>query len=86
MESFVIEIKSLVKEKLESFLNELPNSIFRIKGYLIADEKKYLLNYVAGRWSLEKNDKGGNKLVFIGEGISKEKNKLTKSLGSCFKI
>jgi len=86
MESFVIEIKSLVKEKLESFLNELPNSIFRIKGYLIADEKNYLLNYVAGRWSLEKNDKRGNKLVFIGEGISIEKNKLTKSLGSCFKI
>jgi G3E family GTPase len=85
MESFVIEVKNLIKDKLEGFLNELSASIFRVKGYLVADDKNYLLNYVAGRWSLEKTDKTGNKLVFIGEKISKEKDSLVKKLESCFK-
>jgi len=85
MVSFVIEVKNLIKDKLEGFLNELSVSIFRVKGYLVVDDKKYLLNYVAGRWSLEKTDKTGNRLVFIGEEISKEKDSLVKKLELCFK-
>ncbi len=76
MESFVIEAKNkFTKESLEEFLKCVPKEVYRLKGFVNLDDKSFLVNYVAGRWDLEEME-GEKKLVFIGEGIKKLKNKI----------
>jgi len=76
MESFILDVdRKIPKAQLESFLNSIPKEVYRLKGFVNLDGKSNLVNYVAGRWDLEEKE-GEKKLVFIGEEISKIKNKL----------
>ncbi len=76
-EAFSLPSPSLTKKKLQSSLKQLPSSIYRMKGHIRIGTTPYLLNYVGGRWSLEK-ETGTLKLVFIGEKINKENKKIEK--------
>ncbi len=74
---------TITKPKLESFLKKLPPSIVRCKGYVTIGRNLYLVNYVRKRWTIEPG-KGTQKLVFIGENISKEKKKVEALLKAHF--
>ena len=76
MERFVLESKKeFTKEKLENFLKKLPPEVYRLKGFVNLEGRSTLVNFVAGRWDLEEKQ-GEEKLVFIGENISKLKDKI----------
>lgn len=78
MESVVLEAnKKLTKNQLENFLKNLPKEVYRLKGFVNLEGKSVLVNYVAGRWDLEEMI-GEKKLVFIGEGVNKIKDKISK--------
>jgi G3E family GTPase len=51
-----------------AFLEALPKGIYRSKGFVRTDRGSYLMNYVAGRHSLEAFTAERTGLVFIGEG------------------
>src|SRR3989344_2996359 len=71
--------KKVKKDDFIGFLNDLPKEVYRLKGFVNFEDGNYLVNFVSGRYDLEKK-KGVNKLVFIGEGISKLKEKIVKEL------
>ena len=54
------------------FLSTLPKEIYRGKGFVRTERGRFLVNYVAGRHTLERMDgEGGTELVFIGKGARK---------------
>ena len=77
MESFVLdtENKNFKKEELEKFFKNLPKKIYRLKGFVNLEGKSTLINFVAGRWSLEEMG-GEKKIVVIGENIAKFKKEI----------
>jgi G3E family GTPase len=68
------------REKFEDFLSNLPNEIYRGKGFVIFEDGSYLFNFIAKRVNFEPFEYNKNKLLFIGEGISKYKEKLNEEL------
>ncbi len=74
--------KSIDKDKFEEFIKELPKEVYRLKGFIKLDNKFYLLNYVAQKYSLEEFKADKTQLVFIGENINKFKEKVLKQLNS----
>ncbi len=81
METHLIQPQPLNKAKLTKFLNSLPNSIFRVKGYITINNQSFLLNYVVGRWELEETENKPSTLVFIGEKLNK--SRINQNLASC---
>lgn len=80
MDSFVLEInRDFKKEEFEKFLSSIPKEVYRLKGFANLDRKSTLINYVAGRWSLEYQE-GEKKIVFIGEDIKKIKDSVSEVL------
>lgn len=63
-----------------AFLSSLPKEIYRAKGFVRTDKGSYLMNYVAGRHTLEAFDCGRNELVFIGEAALKHKESVCGAL------
>lgn len=80
-EAFSIDVtKPMSRERLEFFLQNLPEPIYRLKGFVELDEEgSHLVNYVAGRWELEPMD-GEKKLVCIGINIASLKNKIVSTI------
>ena len=79
-EFFSHELKNKIKkDKFLGFVSNLPKEIYRLKGFVNFEDGCYLINYVRGRYDLEKKN-GVNKLVFIGEGLSKIKEGIVKGL------
>lgn len=72
--------KSINKNLFKQFLKNLPQNIYRLKGFVAFKNKTYLLNYVAGRWDLKLSKSNKLDLVFIGENIDKVKNKIINEL------
>ncbi|PTL38194.1 CobW family GTP-binding protein [Alkalicoccus saliphilus] len=76
IKTFVHSFQNPVSQQLfEDFLRSMPDSIYRIKGYLRFDEKKETLffQYSYGMTSYEKADlKMKNTLVFIGDEMDHE--------------
>ena len=70
-------------DKVVALLESLPPEIYRSKGFLITEKGPFLMNYVAGRYTMEKFESKITELVFIGEGIAKSKKKVLKALESC---
>jgi G3E family GTPase len=68
------------REKFEDFLSNLPNEIYRGKGFVIFEDGSYLFNFIAKRVNFEPFEYNKNKLLFIGKGISKYKEKLNEEL------
>ncbi|MEK6937167.1 MAG: GTP-binding protein [Nanoarchaeota archaeon] len=83
VEFFVFESnKSINKDKFEKLIKIFPKEVFRLKGFVKLGNKFYLLNYVAQKYSLEEFKADKTQLVFIGENISKVKEKILKQLNS----
>ena len=73
-------------DKFQLFLQNLPSSIFRAKGFLkISDIKEnYLFHLIAKRFTLEPIESAvpkGNELVFIGKEF--DKDELLSALDNC---
>ena len=68
------------REKFEEFLSNLPNEIYRAKGFVIFEDGSYLFNFVGKRINFEPFEYNKNKLLFIGEGISRYKEKINEEL------
>ena len=78
--------QTLKRDCLEKVIPQLPEEIYRAKGFVQLEQGTFLLNFVAGRWELEpwpdQNVKTG--LVFIGERALSFKMMITSQLEECF--
>ena len=73
--------KPVNRELFEQFLNQLPPSFYRIKGFIqFQEDTTHLVNFVAGRWELNEMESDNHTIVFIGEGIIPLKNKILNTL------
>jgi len=86
MEFFQVTLdQTLKRDCLEKVVQQLPEGIYRAKGFIQLEQGTFLLNFVADRWELEpwpaKNVKTG--IVFIGEGALAHKKKITAQLEEC---
>jgi G3E family GTPase len=70
--------------KLEAFFAELPETVFRAKGYARFATGPHLVDYVAGNFSYEPiAHDGDNELVFIGSDVPR--SKITAGIKKCLK-
>lgn len=72
--------KSIDKNKFEDFIKKLPKEIYRLKGFIQLDNKFYLVNYVAQKYSLDEFKADKTQLVFIGENVKKCKKEILNKL------
>lgn len=74
--SYDVDNRLFKEERLRNILVDLPDSVYRLKGYLkIEDKGSCLLNYVSGRWSIEESeDVDEYSLVFIGRDLSSDED------------
>ncbi len=79
---FVID-KKIDHNKFILLVEKLPKEIYRLKGFFVSEKGSFLLNYVAGRFSLEKFDTNKTELVFIGKGIGKIEKEIISKLNKC---
>lgn len=79
-QSFLFRAKQpLEKELFFEFMNDLPEEIFRCKGYVNFPQETVFINYIAGRFSIEEiRNEQETRLVFIGYRINGEE--ITKKL------
>ncbi len=75
----------LDRQKFEAFADSLGSDIVRAKGFVRFDRGTYLFNFVAGRWELERFDRPGNQLVFIGRNLSDRREEIRSGLKACEK-
>lgn len=73
----------LDRERFETLLRNMPNGVYRAKGFVNFPEGGYLFNYVSGRWDFEEFQATGNQLVFIGKRITKHQESLIEQLRRC---
>jgi G3E family GTPase len=69
--------RAFAVHQFQSFLECLPDTVFRAKGLLWIDEsdKRYIFHLVGKRFSLDESDRSGtkeNKLVLIGRSLDRE--------------
>lgn len=70
--------------KLEAVFNELPDSVYRAKGYVHFSSGPHLVDFVAGNFSYEPvAHTGDNELVFIGSEVPRAK--ITAAIKKCMK-
>jgi len=67
--------KKINRNKFEKWLKKLSKEVYRLKGFVPFEDGCYLVNYVNGRYDLEKKE-GRQEIVFIGERIEKLKDKI----------
>ena len=72
--------KNFDKDKFEDFIKKLPKEIYRAKGFIRLNNKFYLFNYVAQKYSLEEFKTDKTQLVFIGEKIKKFEKEIIEKL------
>jgi G3E family GTPase len=70
----------LSHEAFIGFLPSLPKGIYRAKGFVRTDKGSYLMNYVAGRHTLEEFAAVRTELVFIGEKALAHKDSVADAL------
>ncbi len=72
------------RECLSAWAGDLLNwDVYRSKGFVRADERWWLFNYVAGRWEFEPFEADQAALVFIGKGVSAHKEEILRALAEC---
>ncbi len=67
----------------ERFVDSLPASVIRAKGFLRFADRTVLFNFVAGRWELEPFETNRTELVFIGKKIAGKKEAILRALEKC---
>lgn len=75
--------RSVDRGRFAEFVNNLPESIYRAKGFVRFTDGPALFNYVAGRAELEDFPAGKTELVFIGRGLSAIRDSLLRGLAEC---
>ncbi len=78
-----ISEKIFSRDCFERFVNELPSSVIRAKGFVRFHDGAQLFNFVAGRWELEPFQADRTELVFIGKEILAAKTVITDWLDKC---
>ena len=63
------------------FLGALPKGIYRSKGFIRTGKGRFLMDYVAGRYSLEDFKSERTELVFIGKDALAHKERIIEALG-----
>ena len=71
------------RDKMIEAISALPPEIYRCKGFFATSEAGYLVNFVAGRFSIEGYDCYETELVFIGKGASKRREDVIRSMERC---
>jgi G3E family GTPase len=75
--------KVFSRDCFEEFVNGLPNSVVRAKGFIRFGDGSQLFNFVTGRWELEPFETEETQLVFIGKAIAAEKHSIMTALKKC---
>jgi G3E family GTPase len=75
--------KTFSRDCFERFADSLPASVVRAKGFIRFADGVQLFNFVAGRWELEPFEMDRTELVFIGKGVSSEREAIVESLKKC---
>jgi len=71
------------KAAFERWADSLRLQVYRAKGLVVLDRAGYLFNAVAGRWELEKFSVETGQLVFIGQRIMDERERIIEELQQC---
>ena len=64
-------------------MDNLPDTIYRAKGFVCFSDGSALFNYVAGRAELEEFAADKTELVFIGRELSAIRESLLQRLAEC---
>jgi G3E family GTPase len=75
--------KIFSRDCFERFVNSLPASVLRAKGFVRFADGVHLFNFVAGRWDLEPFESDRTELVFIGREIAAGKSRILQALDEC---
>jgi len=75
----------LDKQAFCNFAENLPDKVFRAKGFVRTEEGGFLFNYVAGRTDLEQWQVDKSQLVFIGRGLTALREDILQQLHECEK-
>jgi G3E family GTPase len=71
------------RDCFEGFVNGLPASVVRAKGFIRFADGAQLFNFVAGRWELEPFESSETQLVFIGNRIATQRSAILRALDEC---
>src|SRR6266536_964827 len=78
-----ISDKIFSRDCFERFVDGLPASVIRAKGFIRFADGAQLFNFVAGRWELEPFEFDRTELVFIGRKIGAEREAILRALNEC---
>jgi G3E family GTPase len=83
-ESFAVSSHEIFsRDCFEHFIDTLPASVIRAKGFIRFPDGAHLFNFVAGRWELEPCKSDETELVFIGKNIAANKKSILRGLDEC---
>lgn len=75
--------KMLDLEKFEHLVRDLPEQVFRAKGFVRVQDGSRLFNYVAGRIDFEEFTADETELVFIGPDLNLVSREIVARLNEC---
>ncbi len=75
--------RPLERDKFEQVISDLPESVYRAKGFVCLEEGTYLFNYVLGRAELEAFEADRSQLVFIGRDLDEVQEDILSQLRDC---
>jgi G3E family GTPase len=73
----------LDRERFARFADQLPQTVYRAKGFVRFSEGAQLFNFVAGRWALEPFEAADTELVFLGKTVCQLKHEISAGLKEC---
>jgi G3E family GTPase len=76
-------INTIDRNRFSGFVESMPDTVYRAKGFVRFADGPALFNYVAGRAELEEFPADKTELVFIGRGLSKIGESLVRKMESC---
>ena len=71
--------------KFERLVENMPDAVYRAKGFLQCAEGAFLFNFAGGRWALEPFGADRTELVFIGIGAAEARVRVLSELEACRK-
>ena len=75
--------KDFSRDCFERLADSLPANLHRAKGFVRFSDGVQLINFVAGRWDLERFESAETQLVFIGKEIATQKSAVIEALKRC---
>ena len=75
--------RKMEHDKTIAFIENLPEGIYRAKGFIMTEKGSFLVDRAAGRTNKKEFKNDRTELVFIGESIGKIEKKIRESLDGC---